>query len=82
MWAENDAAVQRPVLPAALQSLREKITSLVVSELCSSPEFAEVFDLFECFMAGLKGPSAQLWLSYTDMVGLLLSCIQSSRDGD
>ena len=50
--------------------------------LCDSAEFREIKELFIKWRQFLKSPVSLLWLSYVDMVFLLLNFVRSSRTGD
>ena len=70
-------------LHAAVKMFRQKnFTQEAYLELIHSQQFAALHEAFHQFCASLQSPVARLWLSYTEMVQLLLLFIRSMRTAD
>ena len=69
------------LLPA-LEAVRSNMSLYCFNGLQRLHEFRLLFDSFRSFCDSLESPVAKLWLSYTEMVGILLDYIRSTRTGD
>ena len=69
-------------LADALNTLRAQPTKQSLWELLSLPAYADLQRIFASFVDGLKSPLSQLWLSYVQMVHLLLQFLRASRTGN
>ena len=76
------ASADRERLACALNKIRVEHTKRSLWQVLVLPAFADLQEAFVCFLATLKSPLSQLWLSYIQMVHLLLQFLRASRTGN
>lgn len=69
----------------ATSSLCEDVCQAAVREMMDSQCCDEIFKMFEVYLDYLRkenGPLSAFWMSYVDMVEVMLGLIRASREGD
>ena len=84
---ENQQSKKRAVDDAVngLASLYDKICNTEFQDKLKSQSFVELTDLYDQYMDYLRhknGNLSQFWVSYLDMVEILLGLLRASREGD
>ena len=70
---------------SGLQSLRDNVCKFEFQKKLCKNSFAEVAKLFERYMSFLRcenGKLSEFWVSYLDLVDILLAMKRASREGD
>ena len=70
---------------SGLQSLRDNVCKSEFQKKLCKNSFAEVAKLFERYMSFLRcenGKLSEFWVSYLDLVDILLAMKRASREGD
>ena len=69
-------------LALTISNLRDQPSKQSLWQLLSLPAFADLQEKISLFVCGMKSPLSQLWLSYVQMVSILLQFIRASRTGN
>ena len=69
-------------LAELLVQLRTEASAELYMMLLGLPSFHALFNKFNQFLHSQKSPLALFWISYMDMVSLLLSFIRATREGN
>jgi len=70
---------------SGLQSLRHNVCEAQFKNKLCENSFAEIAELFERYMSFLRcenGKLSEFWVSYLDLVDIMLAMIRVSREGD
>lgn len=68
-----------------IDSLGENVSQATLKEVLENSSCAHIIELFEVYREFLRGGNGSLssfWVSYLDMVEILLGLIRASREGD
>ena len=78
---EKQALLVQKVLDTA-REVQVNCTADSRKQLNDLPELNDLFILYNKYKEGNKGPNAEFWLSFIDMVSVLLKFIRATREGN
>lgn len=87
-WVEERHKEKKAMITNVLESLnslRNNICEAEYKKMLEENSFSEVFKMFESYVQFLRnenGKLSEFWVSYIDMIEILLSLIRASREGD
>lgn len=87
-WLEDNHPTSRGYLEETQKSiltLREEVSEDALKEVLESSPCTRIMELFEVYCEFLRNGNGSLsafWMSYLDMVEILLGLIRASREGD
>lgn len=87
-WFEEDQARESSLLletQKQLDELHHTVTQESLNILLQHPCCTRILNVFHMYLENLRleaGPIAHFWVSYIDMVEILLGLIRASREGD
>ena len=87
-WVEEHHKEKKPLVDEffkGLKTLCDRTCEREFNATITSPSFQEVSQLFSMYMHYLRhgnGKLSKFWMSYVDMVEILLELLRASREGD
>jgi len=87
-WLENNHTQDLVLLEDTLEVIKclsEAVSQVVVDEVAENESYKHIFKLFEVYLNYLRkdnGPLSAFWMSYIDLLDIMLGLIWASREGD
>lgn len=88
LWAETTAAfegINVNAIQHCLTSIRSDYSEANIKQVLHQAPFLAVQELYEKFITTVlpqHGPLAQLWLSYLDLINLVLQFVRATKEGN